>query len=58
MKKFLFILFLFLISCGKEMSNDEIIKEIKKCKDAGLSHSEYENYDGTVRLIRCTDKGR
>ena len=32
----LIVLFLTLISCTKELNNDQIIKEFQKCKAAGM----------------------
>lgn len=62
MKKLLLLLILlpivFLSGCSKEISNDDIIKETKKCESAGLRAKTIPNgwtYD--VVKIQCVPKG-
>lgn len=53
MKKILYLIAfaLLLLSCSS-MTNDEIIKETKKCQDAGLRAVVYENANGDL-IIKC-----
>jgi len=59
MKKVIIILVLLLSACTPTMSNDEIIKETKKCEDAGLkAQTIYNGVTGEVRYIRCMPKAK
>ena len=37
------------------MTNDEIIQETKKCKDAGMQATHIRNSDGTTWKIECVE---
>ena len=59
MREIILILFtvvglLFLTGCpNKPMTNDEIIAEVKKCKDAGLHPRLYQDYAMRIVLVNC-----
>ena len=62
MKNYLFIIITALslilsISCTPPMTNDEIINEVKKCKDAGLNTQIIYNTNFEIRKIQCIPKG-
>ena len=52
MNKYIFIIIIFLNGCNLGMTNDEIILETKKCKDAGLRAAVLENIHGEI-IIQC-----
>ena len=48
-----------LSGCGEmpDMTNDKIIREVKKCSDAGLDAVRYEGgISGTTKKIECHPK--
>ena len=53
-KLIIFCLTLCVSSCG--MSNDEIIAEVNKCRDAKLFPQVQANIDGSVRRVVCIPK--
>jgi len=54
---YLSVIFLSLALCGcRRMTNDEIIRETKKCKDAGLNAEDRRGIDGTIYEIQCGPK--
>lgn len=42
--------------CAKPMSNDEIIKETKKCENAGLSAEYARTLGGRIVDVQCGPK--
>lgn len=50
------LIFLFLCGCRRRMNNDEIIREVKKCQDAGLMAEEGRNLNGEIEDIQCAPK--
>lgn len=61
MKKLVILFFLLIILTGcnkeitKEMINEQIIEEIKKCKEAGLTYRSHLNSNGMTVNIVCED---
>ena len=59
MRKIILILFavvglLFLTGCpNKPMTNNEIIAEVEKCRDAGLYPRLYQDYRMRIVLVNC-----
>ena len=52
--KIVLILFLF-FSCKQKMSNDEIIKEVTKCREAKLGYIFFtQNMTTDVTSVRCS----
>lgn len=51
----IFLAFL-LVGCGRRMSNEEIIKQVKICTDAGMDYQQY-GWGGT-EYVMCTKKWR
>jgi hypothetical protein len=52
MKRLLIVAALFLCACEPPMTNETIIKESKKCTDAGLGVKTYTS-DMGIYLIQC-----
>lgn len=53
----LLLSFLALSGCSIAMSNDDIIKEVRKCTAAGLyAYEEKSQYSGRTIYISCTIK--
>ena len=48
------ILSMMCVACSKPLTNDKIIEEVEKCKNAGMSYKIYENRFNRIILVNCT----
>ena len=53
MRAITILLCLAVASCDKPLTNEEIIAQIKTCKDAGLVPRAFQNLDGRTIGIEC-----
>ena len=50
---------LLLTGCGEfGMNNDDIIRAVKKCNDAGMDVTHLKNVDGSTWKVECVERGR
>ena len=54
---FILLFILILSGCSPQMTNDEVIAEVKKCKDAGLDAYIINGDFGTAR-VECDNNHR
>lgn len=48
---------LLLLGCEPHATNDEVIRETKKCEAAGMVARRMVNFDGSTSGIACVPKG-
>ncbi len=56
MKKIILILIsIFMLSCKDKMSNEDIIKEVVKCREAKMGYKLlHENAEAYITSVQCT----
>lgn len=45
------------MGCARPMNNDQIIREVNKCRDAGMDARYAWDMSGRVQSISCVPKG-
>lgn len=53
MRIWMLLLLLLVSGCKTPMTNDEIVTEVKKCKDAGMKFGYSPNILGEVIRVQC-----
>lgn len=54
MKKIILIL-IFILSCREKMSNEDIIIEVNKCREAKMNYRLlHENMESVITSVQCT----
>ena len=49
------VILIFMLSCKDKMSNEDIIKEVVKCREAKMSYKLlHENVEAVITSVQCT----